>query len=578
MPRHHRRGGMDAEMSGSGIMENPAMPAVQAGHQEALKMSHVKINENYMGIDPSCDFDSSTISRELRAYPSDQAVTNVLAPISFSSQPQFNIFRSLSESFFVFQVNLTGTVHSSGGVASTTTVYAPKPYFSSLFITDLTTNLNNVNCSDVHSSTCHYSHFIKTILFESNLKSPGASVVEATNVSGGAGTTPAPFNTYGLSGDDTKTLTQGIINTDWLNGLTTLQSVHGIFMSCIDGSEDNVNFTNNASAIEITYRPKDGVWLSPKLLPPGILENFVLRLNSANNIFQAGNSSPTFGTTTANAISQYTWNDFSIASNSNVAMNILSAKYYEFQYIPTQSLLRSYQSIIAMQPIYIPNVSANTFLTPIPAGASSVSIQNCLAGRLPNLIVIGAINNNPNSYQNNVSTVPPANAVAHQFKTYSPILAKDTLPSQATCLSSVRLTVNGRLYPLLYSVNCAIDSNQDLTVLYEQYKQGCLIRDCAGRGDGQQNQTVNWQYKMDNPLLSFGEFKSNFTYWVFNISRNGQLPTQSGSKEVGGVDILATFDTSRYSPSGNSQLLVCAIQQDSLLSITDGGSTCSYVY
>jgi hypothetical protein len=476
----------------------------------------------------------------------------------------------------VFQVNLTGTTQSAGAFG-TSTVYAPKPYFSSLFVTDLTLNLNNVNVSDQHSSTCHYAHFIKTIMFDANLKSPGVAVTESFIVAGGGGATPAPLLTYGASGDDSRQISEGILNTDWINGLTTLQSIHGIFLSDIDGSEDNRNFTNNAAAIEITYRPRDGVWLSPKYIVPGVLENFVLRLNSADNIFQAGNSVPTFGATTANSFSQYTWNDFSIASNSQVQMNILSASYFEKQLVCTQSTLRSYQSLISMQPVYMPVVSANTFLVPIPAGQNSVSLQNVLSGRIPNLVIIGALNQNPNSYQNS-AVVAVANRVAHQFKTYSPLLAKDTNITYATCLSSVRLTVNGRLYPHLYAINCATNSTQDTTMLYEMYKQGCLIRDVNNRGDGQSNNTLNYQYKMDNPLLSLGEFRSNFTYFVYNIRRNGTLPELSGDKEVGGLDILATFDTSRVTPSGLSQLLVCGISSDSLMSTTDGGSTTSFVY
>lgn len=571
MPRHHRQA---RQMEGQGLIP-PTMVAVEAGHQEQLKLSHVKVDDRYFGIDPNADFDSSSINVEYRKYVSDQAPTTT-APISFTQMPQFNVFRSLSESFFVFQVNLTGTTQSIGGV-STSTVYAPKPYFSSLLVTDLTLNLNNVNVSDQHSSTCQYAHFIKTIMFDANLKSPGVAVTESFVVSGGGGVTPSPLLTYGASGDDSRQISEGILNTDWINGLTTLQSIHGIFLSDIDGSEDNRNFTNNAASIEITYRPRDGVWLSPKYIVPGVLENFVLRLNSANNIFQAGNAVPTFGSTTANSISQYVWNDFSIASNSLVQMNILSASYFEKQLVCTQSTLRSYQSLISMQPVYMPVVSANTFLVPIPAGQNSVSLQNVLSGRIPNLVIIGALNQNPNSFQNS-AVVPAANRVAHQFKTYSPLLAKDTDTQYATCLSSVRLTVNGRLYPHLYAINCAVNSTQDTTMLYEMYKQGCLIRDVNNRGDGQSNNTLNYQYKMDNPLLSLGEFRSNFTYFVYNIRRNGTLPELSGDKEVGGLDVLATFDTSRVTPSGLSQLLVCGISADSLMSTTDGGSTTSFVY
>jgi hypothetical protein len=89
---------------------------------------------------------------------------------------------------------------------------------------------------------------------------------------------------------------------------------------------------------------------------------------------------------------------------------------------------------------------------------------------------------------------------------------------------------------------------------------------------------MNQQYKMDNPILSFGEFRANLTYFVYNIRRNNTLENASGDKEVGSIDLVASIDTSTGALAGNSQLLVVGINSDSLCSLSDGGSTTSFVY
>lgn len=558
MPRHSRR----HMAGGSDNLEPPQMVAVEAGHQEQLKASHILVNDNFFGVDPNCSFDASTILCEDRVYVCD-TTPSATQPITWTIQPQFNVFRSLSESRFVFQVSLSGQSVSAPAVEW---IYMPKAYFSALFVQDITININNVNCSDQHSSTAQYSHFIKTILFDANLKAPTATSVGVSSVVTSQGNLPAPILANGLGCDDARTLTEGIINTDWIRGINYMNSTHGAFLTAIDGSYHNQNFTNNGAAIEFTYRPRDGIWLTPKMLPPGVVENFIVRLNSVGNIFQAANTT----VQASSFLSLYTWVDQAIASN--VSMNIVSAKYYERQYTPTQSALRSYQSLISMQPIYIPVVTANAFLVPVPSGQSSVALQNVLAGRVPNTVVIALLNQNP------ATTVVGAVGPSHQLKTYSPLPGLDTPNANRQCLQAVRLTVNGRLYPHLYSINCAIGSTQDTSQLYEMYKQACLVRDLHGRHDGSTNININQQYKMDNPILSFGEFRANLTYFVYNIRRNNTLENASGDKEVGSVDILATIDTSLFPLAGLSQLLVVGVNSDSLMSITDGGSTTSFVY
>jgi hypothetical protein len=49
----------------------------------------------------------------------------------------------------------------------------------------------------------------------------------------------------------------------------------------------------------------------------------------------------------------------------------------------------------------------------------------------------------------------------------------------------------------------------------------------------------------------------------------------SGDKEVGSVDMLVNINGTNHP---NAQLLVAGINTDSLMTITDGGSTTSFVY
>ena len=251
MPRHSRR----HMAGGSDNLEPPQMVAVEAGHQEQLKASHILVNDNYFGVDPNCSFDASSILCEDRVYICD-TTPSAIQPITWTIQPQFNVFRSLSESRFVFQVSLSGQNHSTGGQGGQGVqwIYMPKAYFSALFVQDITININNVNCSDQHSSTAQYAYFVKTILFDANLKAPTATCVNVVNVNYNAASNsfPAPYLTYGLGCDDARTLTEGLINTDWIQGINYMNSTHGAFLTAIDGSFNNQNFTNNGAAIEIT--------------------------------------------------------------------------------------------------------------------------------------------------------------------------------------------------------------------------------------------------------------------------------------------------------------------------------------
>ena len=122
----------------------------------------------------------------------------------------------------------------------------------------------------------------------------------------------------------------------------------------------------------------------------------------------------------------------------------------------------------------------------------------------------------------------------------------------------------------------AAGSNNDVAQWYEQYKQCCIIKSLNGRNDGATNTNLNMAYKADTPLLSFGAFKSCFTYLCFNIRRNGTIMDDSGDKEVGSIDALISINGTVA--ASTTQLMLCGLNTDSLLTVTDGGSSTSFVY
>jgi hypothetical protein len=82
-------------------------------------------------------------------------------------------------------------------------------------------------------------------------------------------------------------------------------------------------------------------------------------------------------------------------------------------------------------------------------------------------------------------------------------------------------------------------------------------------------------YKYDNPILTKAEFSSGATFCCFNVRRNGTLMNCSGDKEVGGIDMLISINGTAHP---NAQLMIVGINCDSLATITDGGSTTSFVF
>ena len=118
-------------------------------------------------------------------------------------------------------------------------------------------------------------------------------------------------------------------------------------------------------------------------------------------------------------------------------------------------------------------------------------------------------------------------------------------------------------------------SNEDVSQWYEQYRQCALISKLNGRCDGASNTNFDVKYKYDNPILTKSEFTTQCTFLCFNIRRSGTIMNDSGDKEIGGIDLLVNINGTNHP---NAQLLVCGINTDSLCTITDGGSTTSFVF
>jgi hypothetical protein len=555
-----------------GALIPPQLVAVEAGHQEMLKQSHVKVDNRYFAIDPNLDFEASTILCEDRVYVSDQT-PNPNQPITFTIQPQFNVFRSLSESRFVFTIQVNSPAESVIAVI-------PKPYWAQLFIRDFTCNINNVACNDQHSRTASYAGFIKILLTQGNLKT--------TNVNANLIVNPSPaFDVYsiaGYAGDDTRALQEGIVNLDVVDGADFIASYNNLVMSLVAGSVGNIGPVNlyvfqsvngasgiitNNNSIELTYRPQDGLFLQPKLLPPGVNLNFIFSTttianwaNGYNTGIDAGSVNP--GPSTNLDIAGFTY-------------NITKAQFFNRQYTCTQTALKAYQGLIMRQPLYFTCMTGNTLLYPVAPTAQSVQLTNVFSGRLPNIVVVALLNQAPIS--SFLSGVGGGNYSL--LKTYSPTpTAVDAVNAGGTalpgdCIQSIQLTVNGRTYPHLWSSNMQPYSTQDVSQWYEQYRQCALISKLNGRSDGASNTNFDVKYKYDNPILTKAEFSSQCTFCCFNIRRNGTIMNDSSDKEIGGIDMLVNINGTAH-PS--AQLLVAGINTDSLATITDGGSTTSFVF
>ena len=592
----HRRSKMQAaESMEGGALVAPQMIAAEAGMMEALKQSHIKVDDRAFPIDPNLDFDSSVILCEDRAYNAD-SIADITQPLTYTIQPQYNVFRSFSESRFVFRLQLQLVPGLPSAATNDAYGASLKPYFSALFINDITININNVACNDQHSRTAQYAHFVKTVLLQANLKPVVASVRYASyNVSGSTNRLIDVLNS--CSSEDHRTYSEGIIAIDGNIGMDGWNATHNTALWCQNGILQQIGmngggsycwwntgvfgyapmfFTSTNASFEITYIPKDGIWQQPKFLPPGINLNFVMQIqpvakwvNGWNAIISGtdpqgpaitGNLTPGTLTTFVSGVT------------------ILSAIYYERQYTLTQTALRAYQSLIMRQPLYYSCLTSNTLLFPVTS--NSVQLTNLFAGRLPNIIVVGLLNqtpSNPTLNSQSLLTYAPCPGMTENPLYASSVLSGRVVPTVA-CISTVTLTVNGRRYPNLWQGAQTAGTSNNVQQWYEQYKQCSLISRLAGRSDGATNTNYDTRYKFDTPLLTLSEFKSCFNLLCFNIRRNGTIVNCSGDKEVGGVEVLLTIDSVGGLVPPNAQLMLCGLNTDSICSITDGGSSTSFVY
>jgi hypothetical protein len=570
-----RRSKHSSQMKGGSLIP-PQLVAVEEGHQDMLKQSHIKVDNRYFAIDPNLDFESSTILCEDRVYTSDQAPSST-QPITFTIQPQFNVFRSLAESRFVF------TVQAVIPVGQPNLVLIPKPYWSQLFVRDFTANINNVAVNDQHSRTAPYAGFIKILLTQGNLKTTNLNFTENL-VAGGTNSTTETW-IYSWGGDDTRALQEGIVNIDVFNGEDYMLGYNNLVMALSAGVGNSFGATRLLVSnpysfgapvvnctLELTYRPQDGIFRQPKLLPPGVNLNYIFNLNTI------GTWANGYSKVQPNATPRtYSLNPDAVG----VSFSVLKAQYYERQYTCTQTLLKSYQSLIMRQPLYFSCLTSNTLLYPVNQTSQSIQLTNIFSGRLPNVVVVGLLNQSPKAIAttlgagniNPLGTYSPQPVVT-DGSLYNPITSANAI-STGDCITSAQMTVNGRTYPHLWTSNMQPFLPQDISNWYEQYRQCSLMTTLSGRTDGQSNSNLDTKYRFDNPILTKAEFASQCTFLCYNIRRSGTIMNDSGDKEVGGIDLLVNINGT-FHPG--AQLLIVGLNTDSLMSITDGGSTTSFVF
>jgi hypothetical protein len=586
------------QMSEGGGLVPPSFVGAEVGQQETLKQSHIKVDDRIFAIDPNLDFDSSIILCEDRAYTAD-SISDISQPLTWTIQPQYNVFRSFSESRFVFRLQLT-----LGAVADVADSLQAslKPYFSALFVNDITININNVACNDQHSRTAQYAHFVKTVMLQGDLKPVVDSVHYTYRVSASTTQNYAQQILNSCSSDDHRTFSEGIVAVDGNIGMDAISSSHNVAMFMQNGFLNQIGILGTAQGVflqpfyvsaalnvnmiyastnasfEITYIPKDGIWQQPKFLVPGINLNFVMQIQPFSKWLNGWNAYFSGGFTQAQATTQ----GGALGAPGSLAwitgVTIQSAIYYERQYTITQTALRAFQSVIMRQPVYYTMLTSNTLLFPV--SSLNVQLTNLFAGRLPNIIVIGLLNqtpSNPTLNSQSLLTYAPVPGIT-ESPLYSTSTALGRVVPTVACISAVTLTVNGRRYPNLWTGVQTAGSSANVQQWYEQYKQCSLISRLAGREDGAVNLNYDTKYKFDTPLLTLSEFKSCFNLLCFNIRRNGTIVNCSGDKEVGGIEVLLNISSATGLVPPNAQLMLCGLNTDSIVTLSDGGASTSCVF
>lgn len=570
----------------------PVEEAMEMANPTALRQSHMKVNSNIFPLDANLDFDCSQIDVSDRFYNSDSITQD--APLSWQIQPSFNVFRNLALSRFIFrlQINVIGGI---AALAFAQNRLELKAFFSYLFIQNETYNINNVNCADQAPRTSCWANWIKCLLIQSNLQPATVScqtygdsvtIVNGLMFSSMLGT---------IGAEDSRTLTEGIVHIDGISGIDSYTASHNHLMFAKNGFFNQIalspngnfngvyvgtgnvgyDYTNFNASFEIVYRPMSGVFLNPHYLPPGVNLNFILTvapvmqwLNGFSCV--AGENAGTHqqallqrgpGAATTPPC----------ASNFVSSVTILSAVFVAREVTVTQTALKSYQQMILRSPCYYNCTTSNTLLYDV--NSTQIQLTNLFSGRLGNIVTVCLLSGTPSRGTGNLQPL----------LTQSPLpgVTENLLYTSAAsniCLNQITLIVNGRRYSSLWSAPMTMGSSSGIAQWYEQYKLAALVSKQANRGNSDSNSSIELQYKLDNPLLTLSEFQSVATVCCINIRRNGTV-FQSGDREVGSVEMLVTLDANGDGsiPAG-TKLLVQSLNTDSILSISDGGASSSFIF
>jgi hypothetical protein len=593
----HRRIAKNRMMEGgsTSALVAPVEEAMEMANPTALRQSHMKVNSNIFPLDPNLDFDCSQIDVSDRFYNSDSITQD--APLSWQIQPSFNVFRNLALSRFIFRVQLN-LLYAPSSANFNNIRIALKPFFSYLFIQNETYNINNVNCADQAPRTSCWANWIKCLLIQSNLQPADVNVGQLYTAG-----TPAPGLVpcvisgvlSSICAEDSRTYTEGIVHIDGVTGIDSYTAAHTHLMFAKNGFFNQIGmgingnqfftavdpttffgYTSYNASFEIVYRPMSGVFLNPHYLPPGVNLNFILTVAPFTqwlNGYSCAGASDTPQARFQALIQQSSTagSGQPKASNYVSSITILSAVFVAREVTVTQTALKSYQQLILRSPCYFNCVTSNTLLYDV--NSTQIQLTNLFSGRLGNIVTVCLLSGVPSSGTGNLQPL----------LTHSPLpgiteSAGVTGAASNICLNQVTLIVNGRRYSSLWSSPMTMGSSSGIAQWYEQYKLAALVSKQANRGNSDSNSSIELQYKMDNPLLSLSEFQSVATVCCINIRRNGTI-FQSGDREVGSVEMLVTLDAngSGAIPAG-TKLLVQSLNTDSILSISDGGASSSFIF
>lgn len=292
--------------------------------------------------------------------------------------------------------------------------------------------------------------------------------------------------------------------------------------------------------VEWIYRPKNGIFQSNDLIPPGVQITINTTMASIGNMLQA---SPCIVNSTASAIQSITPNIYLLSANLWVMRVKLSMSAMEM--MKNAQLAGKY--IVHMQ-------RSRQISYTINAGATSFRQANILNGQFPNVIVACLSSSTANGgsfYESSLAMSPYSNVLipSSQTGTYSGV--STGIPFVTYC----QLTVNGRRVPIQPFRNT---DPQGLQRMYEEYK-AC---------------TYQYYYK-DSPYLTYEQFVSNYQLFCFNTAK-ADAPADELRQEVSGAHVAFQMQIEFASPlTRDMQITINAIA-DAGVKI-DALGTCSSI-